>query len=100
MADESTRSPALVADVLPDTLCLMPIPHRPFFPGQIQPVVVNAGEWESTLRRAARRVKVNRLFLPKANQKDFEELPEYLQEGLDVTFVDHFTQIYGSLFSS
>jgi ATP-dependent Lon protease len=49
---------------------------------------------------AARRVKVNRLFLPKANQKDFEELPEYLQEGLDVTFVDHFTQIYGSLFSS
>ena len=49
---------------------------------------------------AARRVKVNRLFLPKANQKDFEELPEYLQEGLDVSFVDHFTQIYGSLFSS
>ena len=52
MADESTRSPALIADVLPDTLCLMPIPHRPFFPGQIQPVVVNAGEWESTLERA------------------------------------------------
>ena len=52
MADESTRSPALIADVLPDNLCLMPIPHRPFFPGQIQPVVVNAGEWESTLERA------------------------------------------------
>jgi ATP-dependent Lon protease len=49
---------------------------------------------------AARRVKVNRLFLPKANQKDFEELPEYLQEGLDVTFVDHFTQVYHSLFAS
>ena len=32
------HTPAVVDDVLPDTLYLMPIPQRPFFPGQVQPV--------------------------------------------------------------
>ena len=29
---------AVADEVLPDTLYLMPLPHRPFFPGQVQPV--------------------------------------------------------------
>lgn len=55
MTDQSSNSPALIDDVLPDTLGLMPIPHRPFFPGQIQPVVVNMSEWQSTLEQAMER---------------------------------------------
>ena len=42
-------TPAVVDDVLPDTLYLMPIPNRPFFPGQVQPVAINPQEWGTTL---------------------------------------------------
>jgi ATP-dependent Lon protease len=48
-ADEAPHTPAVVEDVLPDTLHLIPIPQRPFFPGQVQPVAINPGEWGSTL---------------------------------------------------
>jgi ATP-dependent Lon protease len=43
------NSPAVADDMLPDTLYVMPIPTRPFFPGQIQPVAVNPEEWGSAL---------------------------------------------------
>ena len=48
--EESTRPPAVADDVLPDTLHLMPIPNRPFFPGQVQPVAINPQEWAETLK--------------------------------------------------
>jgi ATP-dependent Lon protease len=43
------QTPAVADDVLPDTIYLMPIPNRPFFPGQVQPVAINPREWRSTL---------------------------------------------------
>ncbi|MCP5130285.1 MAG: endopeptidase La [Pseudomonadales bacterium] len=43
------QAPAVADDVLPDKLYLMPLPHRPFFPGQVQPVGINPGQWGSTL---------------------------------------------------
>jgi len=46
---EGRQTPAVADDVLPDTLYLMPIPNRPFFPGQVQPVAINSREWGSTL---------------------------------------------------
>lgn len=46
---EASGAPAVADDVLPDTLHLMPIPKRPFFPGQVQPVAINPGEWGGTL---------------------------------------------------
>jgi len=46
---EGQQTPAVADDVLPDTLYLMPIPNRPFFPGQVQPVAINSQEWGSTL---------------------------------------------------
>jgi ATP-dependent Lon protease len=49
----SQHSPAVANDVLPDTLYLIPIPHRPFFPGQVQPVGINPQEWGSTLEAVA-----------------------------------------------
>ncbi|MEH6569461.1 MAG: endopeptidase La [Halioglobus sp.] len=44
------QAPAVADDVLPDTLYIMPIPHRPFFPGQVQPVAINPQEWGETLK--------------------------------------------------
>jgi ATP-dependent Lon protease len=46
---EAQNTPAVADDVLPDTLYLMPVPNRPFFPGQVQPVGINPQEWGSTL---------------------------------------------------
>jgi ATP-dependent Lon protease len=48
-SEEMQQTPAVADDVLPDTLHLIPIPFRPFFPGQIQPIGINPLEWESTL---------------------------------------------------
>jgi ATP-dependent Lon protease len=43
------QTPAVADDVLPGTLHLMPVPYRPFFPGQVQPIAINPREWGSTL---------------------------------------------------
>jgi ATP-dependent Lon protease len=48
-SEEVPQTPAVADDVLPDTLHLMPVPYRPFFPGQVQPIVINPLEWGSTL---------------------------------------------------
>jgi ATP-dependent Lon protease len=44
---------ALPDDVLPDTLFILPLSSRPFFPAQVQPVMVDADQWEDTLERIA-----------------------------------------------
>ena len=44
-----SRAPALADDVLPDTLVLLPLPGRPFFPGQVQPIALDPVKWETTL---------------------------------------------------
>ncbi|TPE54657.1 endopeptidase La [Maribrevibacterium harenarium] len=44
---------ALPDDVLPDTLYILPVSSRPFFPAQVQPVMVDADPWEDTLERIA-----------------------------------------------
>ncbi|MDH3879744.1 MAG: endopeptidase La, partial [Desulfobacterales bacterium] len=51
--ESQAQAPAVADDVLPDTLYLMPIPNRPFFPGQVQPVAINPQEWDSTLDAVA-----------------------------------------------
>jgi len=40
---------AVADDILPDTLHIMPISGRPYFPGQVQPVAVNLQRWATTL---------------------------------------------------
>jgi ATP-dependent Lon protease len=49
------HTPAVADDVLPDTLYLMPVPNRPFFPGQVQPVAINPQEWDETLKSISER---------------------------------------------
>ena len=52
--ENGVSTPAVADDVLPDTLYILPIPNRPFFPGQIQPVLIDHEEWHSTLEAVAK----------------------------------------------
>ncbi len=47
---------------------------------------------------AARRHKLNELILPDANRGDYDELPDYIREGLQVHFVSHFRQVVKQVF--
>ncbi|MFC4258418.1 endopeptidase La [Marinobacter lacisalsi] len=57
--------------------------------GQVLPV---GGIREKVI--AARRQKLGTLILPEANRGDYEELPEYLREGLTVHFAKHYNDVY------
>jgi len=56
--------------------------------GKVLPI---GGVREKTI--AARRVKVYELIFPADNKKDFEELPDYLKEGIAPHFVDRFEDV-------
>jgi ATP-dependent Lon protease len=47
---------------------------------------------------AARRSGLKILVFPEDNRKDFEDLPDYLKEGIDVHFVKTFTDVYQFVF--
>uniref|UniRef100_A0A673CJ35 Lon protease homolog, mitochondrial n=1 Tax=Sphaeramia orbicularis TaxID=375764 RepID=A0A673CJ35_9TELE len=61
--------------------------------GKILPV---GGIKEKTI--AARRAGVTCIILPSENRKDFSDLPDYITQGLEVHFVDHYSQIYPIVF--
>ncbi|MBS3807144.1 MAG: endopeptidase La [Bacteroidales bacterium] len=56
--------------------------------GKVLPI---GGIREKTI--AARRVGVFNLIFPKDNQKDFEDLPDYLKKGIKPHFVDYFADV-------
>ncbi|MCE8022424.1 endopeptidase La [Halomonas sp. MCCC 1A11036] len=39
------------SEYLPERIYLLPIHNRPFFPAQVQPLVINRERWEETIRR-------------------------------------------------
>ena len=47
---------------------------------------------------AARRSGIPELIIPAANQRDFDELPEYLRQGLTVSFVRNFQEVFSCVF--
>ena len=51
--DEAGNESGLIAaqSFAPDRIYLLPMSGRPFFPAQIQPLVVNGELWESTIAR-------------------------------------------------
>ena len=57
--------------------------------GQVLPV---GGIREKVI--AARRQKISTLVLPEANQGDYDELPDYLKEGLEVHFAKNFGEVF------
>ncbi len=56
--------------------------------GKVLPI---GGVKEKTI--GARRVGITELIFPIDNQKDFEELPDYIKEGLTVHFADYFEDV-------
>ncbi|MCB0518067.1 MAG: endopeptidase La [Lewinellaceae bacterium] len=56
--------------------------------GKVLPI---GGVKEKTI--AARRVGIQELIFPIDNKKDFEELPDYIREGLKVHFADYFQDV-------
>ena len=61
--------------------------------GKVLPV---GGIKEKTI--AARRAGITCLVLPAANRRDFEELPEYLREGLEVHFAASYDDVFAVAF--
>jgi ATP-dependent Lon protease len=49
---------------------------------------------------AARRSKLKTLIFPKANFKDFDELPHYIKEGINVYFVENFEEVFTIAFKN
>ncbi|VAW81832.1 ATP-dependent protease La Type I, partial [hydrothermal vent metagenome] len=56
--------------------------------GQVLPV---GGIREKVI--AARRVNIRELILPVANKGDFEEIPEYIREGISVHFAEQYSDV-------
>ncbi|NNM11583.1 MAG: endopeptidase La [Pseudomonadales bacterium] len=51
---DSSVDLALPNEILPEKLYVIPVATRPFFPAQIQPVVVDKDRWQGTLQRVAK----------------------------------------------
>jgi Lon-like ATP-dependent protease len=49
---------------------------------------------------AARRAGIKCVVLPDANQRDFDEIPDYLKDGLEVHFADDYSKVYDVAFGS
>jgi ATP-dependent Lon protease len=47
---------------------------------------------------AARRARVSELILPRANEPDFDQLPEHIREGLTVRFADNYAEVHSAIF--
>lgn len=62
--------------------------------GKVLPI---GGVKEKTI--AARRVGLKTLVFPEGNRKDFEELPDYLKEGLEVHFAKEYDDVYKVAFA-
>lgn len=61
--------------------------------GQVLPV---GGIREKVI--AARRASIRELLLPEANKGDYEEIPDYIREGITVHFADRFADVEPLLF--
>jgi ATP-dependent Lon protease len=48
---------------------------------------------------AARRIKVMELIFPEANRRDFDELPDYIRDGMTVHFVRQFKDVVKIVFA-
>ncbi|MCL7931254.1 endopeptidase La [Halomonas llamarensis] len=48
---EQVHSLVSASEMLPERIYLLPIHNRPFFPAQVQPLVINRERWEETMRR-------------------------------------------------
>jgi len=105
ITEEENRGLALPSQVLPTHLYLLPINNRPLFPGQVQPVVVNAEHWAGTIAKIGESghqscgmVYVGQVAAERVGPGDFAEIgcltklhKPVKQEG-DIQFIGHALQ--------
>ena len=48
----------------------------------------------------AKRADVNCIILPKENQRDFEDLPDFIKDGIEVHYAEHYDDVYKIVFPS
>lgn len=48
----------------------------------------------------AKRAGVHCIILPEANKRDFDDLPDFVREGVEIHFVKHYSEVFDILFSS
>ena len=58
------------------------------------------GGWfaNNVLTIAARRAGITCLVFPEGNRHDFEELPDYLKEDLEIHFCSHYDEVFDVAF--
>jgi ATP-dependent Lon protease len=49
---------------------------------------------------AARRACIKTIILPEDCRRDFEELPDYLKEGLDINYATEYSNVFDVAFGS
>src|SRR5690554_7561822 len=49
--NQHSKDLVLPRQTLPKRMYVLPVSNRPFFPAQVQPVVVNQNPWQETLKR-------------------------------------------------
>lgn len=59
-------------------------------------VLAVGGIKEKTM--AARRAGIKTIVLPEDCRRDFDELPDYLKEGLDVCYATDYSNVYDVAF--
>ena len=47
---------------------------------------------------AAKRIGYSAVILPAANQRDYDDLPDYVRQGVKVSFVEHFREVVALVF--
>ena len=47
----------------------------------------------------AKRADVNCIILPEENKRDFDDLPDFVREGVEVHFVKQYPEVFDILFS-
>jgi len=63
--------------------------------GKVLPV---GGIKEKTI--AAKRSGVTKIMLPEANQRDFDELPDYVKEGMEVHYASNYQDVFDLAFDN
>lgn len=72
--EEGRKAVALADEFLPDQLFVLPVNGRPFFPAQVQPVIVDEKLWGDTLEEVMES-EHKLLGLSFVNDKDSKEVP-------------------------
>ena len=73
--EDNSGALALPDDFLPDQLHILPVNGRPFFPAQVQPIMISEEIWGDTLRQVADS-ESKLLGVAFVNEKGADEVPQ------------------------